>query len=227
MTQPRTLNLLNEVIQDDYKWRITELSNFKTTVISTNNPKAQTAMLRAGVTLLYAHWEGFVKKTADTYYKHVSYQKCTIEDLNNSFRSIILRGEIEKLTGTKKLKQHNILMEIWFEKQKTVANFSESSPVRTANLKYDIFEDVCILIGIDIDEFRLKYLDKGRFDRDIQKTIDNDLVDRRNAIAHGEYLPIKIEEYKLLYDFVVNGMLYTFKESVIDAAQNKKYLKKY
>jgi hypothetical protein len=47
-------------------------------------------------------------------------------------------------------------------------------------------------------------------------TYDEDLVGQRNRIAHGEYLPVSIEEFKKLYDIVVNGFLFNFKEIVMD-----------
>jgi hypothetical protein len=129
---------------------------------------------------------------------------------------------MELLQNTKKLSIQNEVLKIFFEKQNTVPHFAAASPIRTANLKYDIFEDVCILIGIDIENFKNKYRRSGK-NRDIQKTIDKDLVEKRNYIAHGDYLPIGIKEYTELYDFVVNGMLYHFKEEVLESAINEAY----
>ena len=61
MSEPRTLELLFECIENEYQWRIKELSIFRNTILSTNG-KQQEGMIRAGVALLYAHWEGFIKK---------------------------------------------------------------------------------------------------------------------------------------------------------------------
>lgn len=222
--EPRTLALLYDSIEDDYKWRITELSNFRSAVLSEQNEKAKKALIRAGVALLYAHWEGFVKNVADKYYQFVSYQSHKIEELSNCFVSILLRGEIELLSKSKKLVQHNRLIEMFFEEQAKDAHFPPKSPIQTSNLKFDVFEDVCVMIGTTIEDFRSHYRSKG-FDRDIELTINEDLVSRRNSIAHGERIPINLDEYKLLYRIVVNGFLYVFKEQVMNAAQNKKYLR--
>jgi MAE_28990/MAE_18760-like HEPN len=224
-TAPKTLLLLNDAIAAEYKWRIIELSNFKSTVLELN-PERQKSLIRAGVALLYAHWEGFVKKVADLYYEFVGYQRCTLAELNDCFVSIALKQEMELLQNTKKLSIQNEVLKIFFEKQNTVPHFAAASPIRTANLKYDIFEDVCILIGIDIENFKNKYRRSGK-NRDIQKTIDKDLVEKRNYIAHGDYLPIGIKEYTELYDFVVNGMLYHFKEEVLESAINEAYKRKH
>jgi hypothetical protein len=223
MNDPKTLTILYECIENDYSWRIVELSNFKNSVLQAQG-KAQVGMIRAGVALLYAHWEGFIKYVAEQYYQFVAYQNHTIEELSDCFVSILLRGELEILSNSKKLVQHNRIIQIFIEEQSKKAYFPAKSPIQTANLKFDIFQDVCIMIGIDLDEFRKHYMSK-EFDRDIQLTINEDLVKKRNMIAHGHRLPITLEEYKDLYKIVVNGFLYVFKEQVMNAAQKKKYLR--
>lgn len=221
MTEPRTLSLLYDAIEEEYAWRITELSNFRNSVLSAAG-RAQKGMIRAGIALLYAHWEGFIKKTADLYYSFVSYQNCTIAELSDCFVSIALRSEIEYLQTAKKLSVHNTVVKSFFEREHKQANLSASSPIRTANLKYDIFEDVCIMIGVSIDYFHDRYR-RGGFDTDIKQVIDDGLVKRRNSIAHGDYLDVDEKEYKYLYDIIVNGLLYNFKEAIYISAQNKSY----
>jgi hypothetical protein len=222
MSDLRTLNQLYDIIAKEYTWRITELSNFRSMILAAKG-EAQKGLIRGGVTLLYAHWEGYVKRCADFYYEYVGNQNCKIEELSDCFVSIVLRAEIEKLQGSKKLTIHNEVMKVFFEKKCQNAYFSSTSPIRTSNLKYDIFEDVCILIGIDLVELHERY--KQKYDRNIEKTINEELVDKRNNIAHGNYLSIKEKEFRELYNVVVNGLLYTFKELVMDSALNKKYLR--
>ncbi len=221
--EPRSISYLYDLIEDDYKWRIVELSNFRSALLLERNEKAQKANIRAGVALLYAHWEGFVKQLSNWYYEFVGFQSLTIEELNDSFISIALRGELTILRNSNKLKDHQRMVKTLIEEKKKIAYFSSTSPIRTSNLKFNVFEDVCILIGIDANEFEKRY--KRKFDRSIQLTIDEDLVGQRNSIAHGEYLPISIEDYKKLYDITVNGFLFNFKEIVMDSAYSKKYLR--
>jgi len=223
MNEPRTLELLYECIEREYAWRITELSNYRSFVISSSG-KAKEAILKAGLALLYAHWEGFIKRSSDFYYSFVSYQNMRICDLNDCFISIVLRREIERLLSTKKLSIHKQIIQTFFQEQDKIAMFTVASPIRTSNLKYNIFEDVCILIGIDINELHERYKNKG-YDRDIKFIIDIDLVDKRNSIAHGDFCSIKENEFKELYDVVINGIIYCYKESIMDNAQNKKYLR--
>lgn len=221
MKDPRTTTLLYEAIEEEYSWRIKELSQFKSSTLSAKGG-AQKGMIRAGIALLYAHWEGFIKKVADLYYEFVSYQNCRLKELSDCFVSIVLRGEIERLQESRKMKIHNEVMNMFFERQDQTANFSKTSPFRTSNLKYELFEDVCIMIGVKVTSFHERYKRSG-YDWDIQKTIDKDLVERRNSVAHGDYISVTEKEYKELYDVIINGLLRTFKEAVMDAAQNKQY----
>jgi hypothetical protein len=223
MIEPRTISMLNEAIEREYSWRISELSNFKSSLLSEGIDKAQKAKIRAGVALLYAHWEGFVKNVANLYYSHVSFQNINIKDLNDAFVSILLRGELHELTNSKSLKIHQRIVNEILSATNNKANFPSNSPIRTSNLRFSVFEDVCILIAVDPNEFETRY--KRDFDRSLELTINEDLVDVRNSIAHGVYFPVKLEEFKKLYDIVVNGFLYNFKEIVLDSAQNKKYLR--
>lgn len=221
--EPKTLTYLYELVEKDYAWRISELSNYRSALLTERNEKAQKAKIRAGVALLYAHWEGFVKQLANWYYDFVSFQSHNVSDLSESFASIILRAELNVLENSNKIKDHQRVIKMIFEGMNKTAYFSSKSPIKTSNLKFEIFEDICILLGINPIEFESRY--KRKFDRNIQLTIDEDLVGQRNSIAHGEYLPISIEEYKKLYDIVVNGFLFNFKEIVMDCATNKKYLR--
>lgn len=223
MNEPRTLTLLSELIESDYAWRIVELSNFKSSLISESNPKAKKAKIRAGVALLYSHWEGFIKKVANLYYQFVSFQNLKIEQLSDSFVSISFRSELNLLQESRKLTLHNQIIKTLIEEKQKVAVFSSQSPIRTSNLKYDVFEDVCVMLAIEPREFEMRY--KRQFDRNLQLTIDEDLVHRRNNIAHGDYLDVNLGEYLKLYDVVVNGFLFNFKEVVMDSAQNKKYMR--
>lgn len=221
--EPKNLTFLYDLIEKDYAWRISELSNYRSALILEHNEKAQKAKIRAGVALLYAHWEGFIKQLANWYYEFVSCQSNNISDLSDSFASIILRAELNVLENSNKLKDHQRVIKMIFEGMNKTAFFSSKSPIKTSNLKFEIFEDVCILLGINPLEFESRY--KRKFDRNIQLTIDEDLVGQRNSIAHGEYLPVSIEEFKKLYDIVVNGFLFNFKEIVMDCALNKRYLR--
>jgi hypothetical protein len=102
--EPKTISILQEMLDAELSWRIQELSNFRNS-IPREKGVAQKSLIRAGVTLLYAHWEGFIKEASLQYYHFVSYQKHNIEAFNSGFISILLSREVNELLDTKKIKK--------------------------------------------------------------------------------------------------------------------------
>lgn len=66
--------MLVDNLDNDLAWRIKELSIIKNKIPQAKNNE-QEALIRAGVTILYAHWEGFVKNAAECYLNFVSLRR--------------------------------------------------------------------------------------------------------------------------------------------------------
>ena len=54
----RTIEILQKNLDEDMAWRIRELSILKTKIPPQKGTE-QDVLIRAGITTLYAHWEGF------------------------------------------------------------------------------------------------------------------------------------------------------------------------
>lgn len=105
MAQESTLTWLYDELEKDYSWRIIELSNLKSIIEENPIPKKKDVLLKSGIVMLYAHWEGFIKKASDTYYKYVISQNYTLEKYSACFISIFLKKELDELSTSKKLKK--------------------------------------------------------------------------------------------------------------------------
>lgn len=210
--EPRTLSLFVEMLDYDYAWRITELSNFKNT-IPKEKGAAQKSLIRAGITLLYAHWEGFVRNTANQYYRFLSFQNHNTKEFQSPLIAFMLSGEANELSETKRLSRKVFVFDKIIKGLDTPAYFANKPPIRTSNLKYDIFEDVCYLLSIETQEFELKNV-----------FIDRNLVDRRNTIAHGQYLDLGQDEFNETYGIVIT-LLRRFRDLAVNSAAQKKYLR--
>ena len=75
---------LTSLIGEDYSWRRKELKIIKNQIPSTNSP-LQNASLRFAVPILYAHWEGFAKKSCEYY----------LEFISNKYSSQLIESEFE------------------------------------------------------------------------------------------------------------------------------------
>ena len=68
-----TLEQLIDFVDADLAWRKKELSCFKKTVDKAEL-RHEKALLRGAIAILYAHWEGFIKNTAEAYLSFVADQ---------------------------------------------------------------------------------------------------------------------------------------------------------
>ena len=69
----RTIEQLSDHISNDLAWRKKELSEIKA-LIETRRFSSQRhrALVRSGILILYAHWEGFIKSASRYYLEYVS-----------------------------------------------------------------------------------------------------------------------------------------------------------
>ncbi len=69
----RTVDQLNEFLSGEIIWRKKELTALRSLVESAkSSTDKQNALIRSGMTVLYAHWEGFVKAAASAYLEFVA-----------------------------------------------------------------------------------------------------------------------------------------------------------
>jgi hypothetical protein len=94
-----------KLIEDDRLYRNNELSFLKDIILSYKNKEGGETLIRSGILLLYAHWEGFCKESSKKYIKYIQNSKIPIEKIskdiliNNIFNSI--NGKIRAWTFKK------------------------------------------------------------------------------------------------------------------------------
>ncbi len=91
----RTVEELQERIDEDFAWRRKELTYLENNIKSSKPHNIKTD-LRAGIVLLYAHWEGFIKSAAENYLTFVASKKLNYDELSHCFVALALLKE--KLT---------------------------------------------------------------------------------------------------------------------------------
>jgi hypothetical protein len=74
--------MIADFVGVDYAWRRKELKLIKDQIPNKNSPK-QNAALRFSVPILYAHWEGFVKKSCELYLEYVAKKYLKPNEVNN------------------------------------------------------------------------------------------------------------------------------------------------
>jgi RiboL-PSP-HEPN len=207
-----TTTHLQDFLDQEHSWRIKEIANFKLT--STNKLGfSQTSWIRAAVPLLYAHWEGFVKNAATAYLSFVDCQGRKYDELESCLVVFGLKNKINVLISSKKASVNIAAVDFLRSEMKKQANLKINNSINTqANLSSSVFENIAFSIGIETAPYETRY-----------NLIDKSLLERRNRIAHGEYLDLTPADYRTLADEILT-LLRQFKDDILNAAVLSKYI---
>jgi len=209
----RTLLDLQDNIDRDFGWRIKELSLLESKIPNTpNRDPLQDVLIRAGVTMLYAHWEGFVKCAAENYLNYVSLKKLRHDQLESCFVALCLKKKINEMDNTNRFDLQTAAVDFMLQQLNERAYIPYEGIIQTkSNLSFFVFRDICTVIGIDYKKNQLK-----------ENLIDRELLQFRNSIAHGKYLSMNFNEYQDIYQKVIE-MMRDIKDDILNAAATEKF----
>jgi hypothetical protein len=208
----RTINFLNDNISEDYSWRIKELINYKS-ILKESNSFQMKSLLRGGIVLLYAHWEGFVKQATSHYYNFVLLQRHNLKDLSESFIAFSLRKYLDIIISSNKITIQTEGIKFILNNLEDRANLPSNFPFKTSNLDYKKFLEFCQILSLDITRFELK-----------KNFIDFKLVKNRHEIAHGSFLPIDLKTFEEIFDKTIE-LINDVKIEVLNSASLQKFLR--
>lgn len=211
MTRIRTLTELQDILDGEHAWRLREMATFAVAASSTEST-AQRALVRAGVPLLYAHWEGFVRAASTIYLKYVANQRLRYDQLSACFVVFGAKRHLASLVNSKKSHLNIQAVTFFVESMGERANLSLSGAVNTqSNLSSSVFENIALSLGLDPEPYRTRF-----------NLIDESLLERRNRIAHGAFLDLNFQEYRML-STEVQALMRRYKDDVLNAASLGRY----
>ena len=207
-----TENLVDRIAQD-HVWRVREISELKYLIEQTTTSDIRKKVIcRSGIALLYAHWEGFVKKTGTYFLEYVSYKRLKIKELRSNFITLILRGKIDRASESKKYSAFDEITKYIIQNDDARTSIPFKNVVNTeSNLTTKVLKEITWCLGIDYSVFRSK-----------EKLIDLKLVGRRNHVAHGQEIIVDNEDFLEMADEVL-GLMNTFQNLLENAAVMKQY----
>lgn len=209
----RHVSQLDQILDRSLAWRKKELTGLKF-VVDRAAESEHAVLCRAGVALLYAHWEGFIKEAANAYLRFVVSQQLYLSDLNTNFVAIGLFPYIRGSGLSNKVPVHGLLVDRITSKLHEIQFTRWKGVIRTrANLKAAVFRDVIHTLA----------LDPAAYSSAMGVAVDR-LVGLRNAVAHGQYLTVTPGDYDDLYRDVLL-IVQQFRDQVGDAASAKQYLR--
>lgn len=184
MSKPYSEADFSNQITQDRNWRIKEISDLKT-AIRRSDQGAEQVLLRALITICYAHWEGYVKFAAKKYLEHVALRKLPYNQLSPQFFKNYFLPRLASVTSEKLSVSDrcSLVEDILTSSGRRFSRVNDELINTRSNLKFDIFSDICIVCGIDPKLFS-----------EYSTFIDIILLKRRNSIAHGEETLIAVDD---------------------------------
>jgi hypothetical protein len=210
MAGARTLGQFQDALDREMGWRVKEIGVFN--VASRQTGSGRKSFIRAGVALTYAHWEGFIKKSSETYVNYVGSKKLSNRDLKSCFAVLGLKGRLNAISGSNKSSLNIGAYEFILSELDSVSKLDSGFSINTeSNLSSKVFCNIATSLDIDISAYDTKF-----------NFIDKSLVDRRNAIAHGEYMDLTGPEFGALVEEVLS-LMRQYKTDLQNAASLETY----
>ena len=211
----RSIYELQDAIDSEMAWRKHELSAVRSNVSNARKFAKDTA-IRAGIALLYAHWEGTIKNIATYYLEYVSALDLPYGQLKPNFLAIALKYNLQFFEESNKTTIHTTIVNEVINSHDIKFKIPVEGIIKTnSNLNSEIFIEIMATIGLECKEYESSY-----------KMIDTVLLQKRNVIAHGERLEtLDLDEtrYYEIHDKIF-GLIQLFSNQVSNAAIQKQYL---
>jgi hypothetical protein len=175
-------------VTQDRTWRLKEISDLKGAVEKADQ-SLQKVLLRALVTICYAHWEGYVRFAARRYLEHISLRRLQFSELDIQFRINHFLPRLAALATAKTSIQEraNLVSAILDSKTQRFSRANDELVDTKSNLNAKILSEICLVCSLPEEPFT----EKSTF-------IDVVLLKRRNSIAHGEETFIEIGDLEEL-----------------------------
>lgn len=212
MSKPHTEQDLSNLFEEDLIWRRRELSDMKAAVRAAD-VAAKPVLLRALITMTYAHWEGYVRVCANRYFEFLTIRKKRFKDLE---RQIYVNTFLARLDAAHQSRMSlemrcNLVNDILDGTEGTFRYVNPKLIDTKSNLNTDVTTEICRICSVDSSHFEEK-----------RTFLDQIILRRRNAIAHGQQEFIEEKEIDGLVADVLALM-----QHFSTLLENKVYLKKY
>lgn len=207
----RTPGELEDTLDEELAWRRVEMHSILSQIRAARGV-SRNGLCRAGIALLYAHWEGYSKKALSCYLQYVARRKLKNSELRDCFVALAMEAAIAREQNLS-ISQRSVLRVALLRNKESDRPFipSRDGIDTQSNLNTDLLFDIFASLGLDPSPFETKRM-----------LIDHSLLATRNKVAHGEYLALDRDGYEELHGEVVL-MLETIRNLIIDAVDNQLY----
>ncbi|WP_322616991.1 MAE_28990/MAE_18760 family HEPN-like nuclease [Pseudomonas sp. BIC9C] len=210
MPNIRTLIQLQETLDSEMGWRVKEIGAF--IVASKSGSPEKKFFIRAGVALVYAHWEGFIKASSEQYLSFVHYRGHTYRELKSCFAVFGLKSKLQMLSKSRQSSPNIEAFDFIISEMGQPAHMQMASAIDTeSNLTSKVFTNIAASLDLNVEKYKTKF-----------NLIDESLVKRRNQVAHGEYMDLGGREFGELVDEILQ-LMRDYKTDLLNAASIEAY----
>ncbi|MDM4206893.1 MAE_28990/MAE_18760 family HEPN-like nuclease [Klebsiella spallanzanii] len=217
------INLKDELqsfIDSDKAWRKKEMTLLKSFIFSSTGTQEHT-YIRAGVALLYSHWEGHIKTASLRYVEYLNRLELRLSQLSDNNVTSFIYDKFMSLNGSKVISSYSGISDVVCNNlDNEVFNISPMKIIKTeSNLKLRQLDDILHVIGLDNSVFMAN-----------KAHIDETLLNYRNKISHGERTEglksttLSKVSYNALHDKIIE-LIDHFDDLLIEHVLGEKYLK--
>jgi hypothetical protein len=211
MKKLRTPSHLADYLDQEFSWRLKEIADIKTAIIEAE-PTLKRSILRAGLPILYAHWEGFIKKASEALLNFITHQSIQYRLLKPCYIVFGVKKVIRDMVESSNTRQNIAAVEFFLSKLDSQAAIVAEGAIKTkSNLSSRMFERIASSVGVDVRRYETKYI-----------FIDKSLLERRNNIAHGEYLDLNQDDYLKIAEEVI-ALLRGYKTDIENIVSTNSY----
>lgn len=211
----RTVEELEDKLEQDMAWRKKEILSLKLLIES--DELNRRILLRAGIALLCAHFEGFIRTASNFYVVYVSNQKIKCDNIARSLLAIKLKCDFKNCSKTEKHSVHGLMLNKIDEikNENFFIKYTEDSPIISteSNPSSQVLDEILKTIGVKSDIFNTK-----------KQYIDHSLLLNRHKVVHGERYELEYEDFKTIFN-VIMELLGNYEELIIQSAEKGMFLK--
>ncbi|MDO9592041.1 MAG: MAE_28990/MAE_18760 family HEPN-like nuclease [Erysipelotrichaceae bacterium] len=200
-----------ELLERDLTWRKRELSRYSLQTKSLGGQDLA-LILKTGIALLYAHWEGYVKFSSRLYFQY-------LRTLGGSIAGYAENVVAVCLYKTYITQDHKLPFYQFYEVMRKARNPDiefhssiEEAITAKSNLKYEVLLEILTMLNISAVPYELK-----------KQLIDHKLCHLRNAFCHGDRIDVDMDDFELLQSMVVE-LLESFKADLSNLVSTSAYL---
>lgn len=206
---------LEDKLDEDLIWRKKELIDIDI-LLSSKGFRNSDVILRSGISLLSAHWEGYIRTASNLYVVYICSRNLINRDLKTNFLALMAKKHICNNSASKKSSIHMKLIDTIedLKDKKFYIKYTETKRIinTDSNLSYELFEEILKILNIE-NSYALK-----------ANYINLELLKKRNEVVHGEKTFLEYNDFKITMNIIME-IMDDFKLKLISAASNGNYLR--